>query len=135
MDETIDNRVARLEFRMDAQDEKIEDIEDAQETFGESLTAIKDTLLQIKVKKDPPREPITGTLRGSFCGLVVDECCSAGSRAELQGRVALELLDPWGQRIRRQALVVGVRAVHGARPVSVAPVEVRGAAACQGGEG
>jgi hypothetical protein len=33
---------------MDAQDEKIEDIEDAQETFGESLTAIKDTLLQIK---------------------------------------------------------------------------------------
>lgn len=48
MDETIDNRVARLEFRMDAQDEKIEDIEDAQETFGESLTAIKDTLLQIK---------------------------------------------------------------------------------------
>lgn len=48
MDETIDNRVARLEFRMDAQDEKIEDIEDAQETFGESLTAIKETLLQIK---------------------------------------------------------------------------------------
>jgi hypothetical protein len=48
MDETLDNRVAKLEFRMDAQDEKLETLEDAQETFGTSLKAIEKILLQIK---------------------------------------------------------------------------------------
>lgn len=48
MDETIDNRVAKLEFRMDAQDEKLEDLEESQETFGTSLKAIEKVLLQIK---------------------------------------------------------------------------------------
>lgn len=48
MEDNLDSRVAKLEFRMDAQDDKIEELEDAQEDFGESLRAIKDTLLQIK---------------------------------------------------------------------------------------
>ncbi|SAK95964.1 hypothetical protein AWB76_07228 [Caballeronia temeraria] len=48
MDETIDNRVTRLEFRMDAQEQKTEDLEDSQEDFGSSLKAIEKVLLQIK---------------------------------------------------------------------------------------
>lgn len=48
MDETIDNRVARLEFRADAQDTKMESLERTQETFGRSLEAIERTLIQIK---------------------------------------------------------------------------------------
>lgn len=48
MDETVDNRVARLEFRADAQDKEITSLKVAQETFGKSLEAIEKTLLQIK---------------------------------------------------------------------------------------
>lgn len=48
MEETIDNRVARLEFRADAQDGEIEALKKTQDTFGRSLEAIEKTLLQIK---------------------------------------------------------------------------------------
>lgn len=48
MDETIDNRVARLEFRADAQDQELGALKKTQETFGESLKAIENTLTQIK---------------------------------------------------------------------------------------
>lgn len=48
MEENLDSRVAKLEFRMDAQDDKIDDLEESQETFGTSLKAIEKVLLQIK---------------------------------------------------------------------------------------
>jgi hypothetical protein len=48
MEDNIDSRVAKLEFRMDAQEEKLEDLEDSQEDFGTSLKAIEKVLLQIK---------------------------------------------------------------------------------------
>jgi hypothetical protein len=44
----IDNRVAHLEFRADAQDGKISVLENTQKTFGDSLTAIEKVLNQIK---------------------------------------------------------------------------------------
>jgi hypothetical protein len=48
MEDNIDSRVAKLEFRMDAQEQKTEDLEDSQEDFGDSLKAIEKVLLQIK---------------------------------------------------------------------------------------
>ena len=48
MDESNDNRVAHLEFRADAQDEKIKTLADTQNTFGASLAAIEKVLVQIK---------------------------------------------------------------------------------------
>jgi hypothetical protein len=44
----IDNRVSRLEFRADAQDETIKTLHETQAAFGSSLNAIKETLTQIK---------------------------------------------------------------------------------------
>lgn len=44
----IDNRVSRLEFRADAQDETIKTLHETQAAFGTSLNAIKETLTQIK---------------------------------------------------------------------------------------
>jgi hypothetical protein len=43
-----DNRIARLEFRADATDLDLKDLKRNQEVFGDSLSAIKNTLLQIK---------------------------------------------------------------------------------------
>jgi len=48
MDDTIDNRVARLEFRVDAHDTEIKGVKESQKTFSESLKAIEKILLQIK---------------------------------------------------------------------------------------
>jgi hypothetical protein len=48
MEDNIDNRVARLEFRADAQDKEIVSLKETQETFGASLKAIEKTLMQIK---------------------------------------------------------------------------------------
>ncbi len=49
MDESvIDNRVAHLEFRADAQDKEITSLKDTQKTFGGSLAAIEKVLVQIK---------------------------------------------------------------------------------------
>ncbi|MEX3935081.1 hypothetical protein AB4Y32_25370 [Paraburkholderia phymatum] len=48
MEEALNNRVAKLEFRADAQDTEIKALKKTQETFGESLKAIEKILLQIK---------------------------------------------------------------------------------------
>jgi hypothetical protein len=44
----LDNRITRLEVRADAQDEGIKTLRDNQVIFGKSLTAIENTLMQIK---------------------------------------------------------------------------------------
>jgi hypothetical protein len=44
----IDNRVSLLEFRADATDDDLKGLKKHQEAFGDSLSAIKNTLLQIK---------------------------------------------------------------------------------------
>jgi hypothetical protein len=48
MTQTIDTRVLSLEFRADAQDEKMKTLEAVQKTFGDSLTNIEKVLNQIK---------------------------------------------------------------------------------------
>jgi hypothetical protein len=48
MEDNTDSRLTKLEFRMDAQEQRTEDLEDSQEDFGDSLKAIEKVLLQIK---------------------------------------------------------------------------------------
>jgi hypothetical protein len=48
MSDPYDRRIAHLEFRADAQDEKITSLQDTQKLFGDSLTGIQNTLTQIK---------------------------------------------------------------------------------------
>jgi hypothetical protein len=48
MSDPLDRRIAHLEFRADAQDQKIETLQDTQKLFGESLQGIQNTLTQIK---------------------------------------------------------------------------------------
>lgn len=48
MEDNLDSRVARLEFRADAQDVEIKELKDDQETFGKALAGIQTTLVQIK---------------------------------------------------------------------------------------
>jgi predicted histidine transporter YuiF (NhaC family) len=46
--EELDNRVAHLEFRADATDEKMKLMEGVQKNFGEGLAEIQKVLVQIK---------------------------------------------------------------------------------------
>ncbi|MGC3025824.1 hypothetical protein ACPUER_11840 [Burkholderia sp. DN3021] len=48
MEDKLDSRVARLEFRADAQDGEIRTLKDTQATFGRSLEAIERILTRIQ---------------------------------------------------------------------------------------
>ncbi len=47
-EQTLDQRVSFLEFRVDAHDEEIADMHNKAHTLGDSLKAIEATLVQIK---------------------------------------------------------------------------------------